>query len=262
MEKLEIKDVNKENVEDLIYLCIPPDKKDDPFFIEGAKVKRRWVNKALEKYGSIAKLAYLNSKPVGMIQYQPKPDEKLVEITCIFVPNKENLRKGIGKTLLKSLLDDMRKPKPYFNNDIPLALVTWAFEVPGLYPQHEFYRKMGFKQVSKDEPFLLYYPLKEGFVYIPKSKEYIPQEEDKGKILIFYDPSCPFCIYFLEKKKELVKEVAPEVPTRIINLFEEPEEVEKRGKISFCIVNGKPIKSFFMDKENFQKEVKEALKHG
>ena len=77
-----------------------------------------------------------------MIQYQPKPDEKLVEITCIFVPNKENLRKGIGKTLLKSLLDDMRKPKPYFNNDTPLALVTWAFEVPGLYPQHEFYRKM------------------------------------------------------------------------------------------------------------------------
>jgi len=47
-----------------------------------------------------------------MIQYQPKPDEKLVEITCIFVPNKENLRKGIGKTLLKSLLDDMRKPNP------------------------------------------------------------------------------------------------------------------------------------------------------
>jgi len=115
---------------------------------------------------------------------------------------------------------------------------------------------------KKDEPFLLYYPLKEGFVYIPKSKEYIPQEEDEGKILIFYDPSCPFCIYFLEKKKELVKEVAPEVPTRIINQFEEPEEVEKRGKISFCIVNGKPIKSFFMDKENFQKEVKEALKHG
>jgi len=54
VEKLEIKDVNKEVVEDLIYLCIPPDKKDDPFFIEGAKVKRRWANKALEKYGSIA----------------------------------------------------------------------------------------------------------------------------------------------------------------------------------------------------------------
>jgi len=27
VEKLEIKDVNKENVEDLIYLCVPPDKK-------------------------------------------------------------------------------------------------------------------------------------------------------------------------------------------------------------------------------------------
>ena len=130
-----------------------------------------------------------------MIQYQPKPEEKLIEITCIFVPEKENLRKGIGKALLNALMNEMKKPKPYFDNEIPFALITWAFQVPGRYPQHEFYKRMGFKQVSKDEPFLLYYPLKQDYIYTPKDKEYIPQEEDKGMALIFYNPSCPFCIY-------------------------------------------------------------------
>ena len=42
MRKIEIKDVDSENVEDLINLCIPSDKRDDPLFIEGARVKKRW----------------------------------------------------------------------------------------------------------------------------------------------------------------------------------------------------------------------------
>ena len=129
-----------------------------------------------ERYRGFAKLAYPDGKPVGLIQYLPKPDEKLVEITCIFVLEEENLRKGISKALLHAIMDEMRKPKPYLNDEAPLGLVTWAFQVPGRYPQHEFYRKMGFKQASGDDPFLLYYPLREGFVYAPKDREYVPQE--------------------------------------------------------------------------------------
>jgi len=261
MEELEIKDVTKESIDDIVNLCIPPDKTEDPLFIEGIRVKSRWANRVVEKYGSIGKLAYIDAKPVGMIQYLPRPEEKLVEITCIFVPEKEVLRKGVGKSLLKALIADMNQPKPYFGHDTPLALVTWAFQVPGWYPQHEFYSKMGFKKVREDDPFLLYYPIKEGFVYAPKKEKYIPQEEDRGRATIFYDPSCPWCIYFSEKIKESIREVAPAVSMRMINQFEEPEEVKKRGKAPFCIVNQKPIETFFLDKENFQREVKEALKY-
>ena len=261
MVEVEIKDVSLENIDHLINLCIPPDKKNDPLFIEGMKVKRRWAVKALERYGSIAKLAYLNLKPVGLIQYQPKIEEKLVEIACIFVPEEENLRRGIGKSLLNALMEEVKKPKPFFDNDIPFALVTWAFEVPGRYPQHKFYQKMGFKRVREDDPFLLYYPIKEGYVYRPKEEKFNPQEEDKGKTLIFYDPSCPFCMYFSEQIKQSIREVAPDIPIRTINMFEEEEEVKKRGRVPYCAVNGKPITTFFMDKENFQKEVKEALRN-
>jgi len=45
----------------------------------------------------------------------------------------------------------------------------------------------------------------------------------------------------------------------MINMFEEKEEVEKRGEVPYCAVNGKPIKTFFMDKENFKREAREAL---
>ena len=124
MVNIEIRDVDRESIDQLINLCVPLDKKDDPLFIEGVKVKRRWAVKVLEKYGSIAKLAYLNSKPVGLIQYQPKVEEKLVEVTCIFVPEEEYLRKGIGKSLLNALIEEAKKPKPFFGNDVPFALVT------------------------------------------------------------------------------------------------------------------------------------------
>jgi len=237
------------------------DKKGDRYFIEGAEVKKRWAIEMLKKFGSFAKIAYLNGKPAGIIQYQLRPDERLVVIDCIFVPEKENLRKGIGKTLFQSLLDDMQRPKLYFGDDTPSGFVISAFQVPGRYPQSEFFKRMGFKQACEDYPSLLYYSLKKDFVYKPKTRSYIPQEEDKGRALIFYNPNCPFSMYFSEKIKELVIEVAPDIPVRMINEFEEADEVAKRGNVSLCIVNQRPIQSFFFDKENFQKEVKEALKN-
>ena len=258
-EKLTIRNVNSENIDQLISLCISPDKKDDPLFLKGMNVKKKWATQAIKRYGYIAKLAYLDSKPVGLVQYQPNSEGRLVEIGCIFVPEKENLRKGIGESLLGALIQEMKKPQQAFNNNVPLAFVTWAFQVPGRYPQHEFYQKMGFKKAKEDDPFLLYYPIKKGYVYRPKDKKFIPQKEDRGKAIIFYDPSCPFSIYFSEKIKESVREVAPDIPIRMVNKFEEIEEVKKRGQVPACAVNGKPIKTFFADKENFQKEVKGAI---
>ncbi|MBS7617501.1 GNAT family N-acetyltransferase [Candidatus Bathyarchaeota archaeon] len=248
-----------DDVDSLIYFCIPPEKRNDRFFIEGADVKRAWVRKSLEMFGSIAKMAYLDSTPVGLIQYQPKPKKRLLEITCIFVPDKRNQRRGIGKALLNALIEDVKKPRGFFDCKPPLAVVTWAFQVPGYYPQNEFYLKMGFKKVREDDPFLLYYPLEEEYVYQPEEAVFIPQAEDKGRALIFYDPSCPFCMYFAEHIKNLIRDVAPSLPVRMVNMFEEVEEVEKRGQVPQCAVNGKAINASFMDRENFQKEVREAL---
>jgi N-acetylglutamate synthase-like GNAT family acetyltransferase len=260
MEKLEIRNVSFDNIDHLISLCIPTERSNDPEFIEGAAVKREWAAKTLKQCGSIGKLAYLNSKPVGLIQYRLDSEQKIVEIGCILVPEKVNLRKGIGKSLFKAMMKDVKGPQRLFKNEAPKALVTRAFGVPGRYPQHEFYQRMGFRRVKEDDPLLLYYPLKKGYVYQPKGEEYVPQRGDKRKALIFYDPSCPFGINFANAVERLIREVASDIPIRKINEFEESEEVRKRGKVPVCVVNGKAIQTFFMDKENFQKEVKRALR--
>ncbi|MBS7608375.1 GNAT family N-acetyltransferase [Candidatus Bathyarchaeota archaeon] len=259
MEFCKIKDVEPEEIDVLINLCVPPERRAFPSFVEGAAVKRNWARKSIEMFGSIAKIAYLNDYPAGLIQYQPRIEEKILEITCIFVPEMRNQQRGVGKALLKALVEDARKPKPYFGDASPLALVTWAFGVPGYYPQNMFYLKMGFKKAVENNPFLLYHPIKEGYVYQPKTGRYIPQPEDKGKALIFYDPSCPFCMYFTEQIKAAISEVAPNLPIRTVNMFEEQDEVNKRGQVPLCAVNGKPVTTFFLDKENFQREVIEAL---
>ncbi|NMC68225.1 MAG: GNAT family N-acetyltransferase [Spirochaetales bacterium] len=124
MERIEVKDVDAHNVEDLIKFCIPIEKRENTLFLEGEKVKKRWLTSVMKRYGSFAKLAYLKGKPAGMIQYQPKLDKKLMVITCIFVSEKEFFRKGIGKALLNAFLDEMKEPKPYFGNDVPFAIIT------------------------------------------------------------------------------------------------------------------------------------------
>ncbi len=257
---IEIKDVQEENIFDLINLCIPKDKKDDSLFIEGFNKKFRWCKDILNKYNFFAKIAYVNRKPKGLIQYLIKPEENIVEIKCIFVSEEEFLRKGIGKSLLFSLMNDFEKPNKFFNNEKPGGFINFPIDIPGRYTQSEFFKRYGFIEKIQNEFRYLFYPIKENFTYSLKESEYRPQICDKGKAIVFYDPSCPFCIYFSNKIIQILKDINSKIEIRLINQFEEKIEVEKRGKIYNCIVNQIPIKTFFLDIENFKKEVLDALK--
>lgn len=256
----QIKDVIKENLDSFIKLCIPSDKIKDRLFIKGIKKKKIWAEKILKKYGNFAKVAYKDDKPVGFIQYILKEEEKIVEIRCIFIPEKENLRKGIGKKLLFSLIDDVITKNSISSGMLFNALINYPIDIPNWFKESEFFKKYGFKEILLDGLSCLYYPLKENYIYKPKEEAYIPLDEDKGKALIFYDPACPFSIYFSESIEKIIKNINASIKIRHINLFEESIEISKRGKFYNVIVNKIPIKSFFLDKENFEKEVKEALK--
>ncbi len=115
-----------------------------------------------------------------------------------------------------------------------------------------------------EDPDFLYYPLEEGFIYQPvkeKGAEYIPQEEDKDKVLLVHGPSyCSFSYFFLKMTEQTIKEIAPGIPIRWIDSWKEPEEIRKRGNIEGCIVNAKAIKSLVLDRVGFKKEATEALK--
>ena len=117
-----------------------------------------------------------------------------------------------------------------------------------------------------DDPDLLYYPLRPGFVYRPpeaRGPAYIPQAEDKDRAVFIYGPApCPFAYVFLKRAEQVVRKVAPWLPVRWIDASTEPEEVRKRGGVTGCIVNAVPIRSPVLDEGRFRADVLEALKGG
>jgi len=54
---------------------------------------------ALQKWGLFAKMAYQDNISIGLIQYKPIPEERIVYIDCIFVPEKDCWQKGIATQL-------------------------------------------------------------------------------------------------------------------------------------------------------------------
>jgi GNAT superfamily N-acetyltransferase len=267
MDEINVKDATKEDVDDLCWVCVSPEKRDDPDWIRGVADKKKWAVEALAEWGPFAKVAYLNGSPAGMIQYRPSPEEQVVRIDCIYVPVRSHWGKGIAGRLLRRLMEDVQKPMSWFDSKRPLGLVTKTF--PGgaaeQYTAREFFTRKGFRQIGED-PDYLYYPLQPGFVYKPvpkKEASYIPQDEDKGKVVIISGPDyCPATYaYFLKRMERYIREIDPGVSIRWIDSSEEPQEVRERNVgVSDCIVNAKLIKSYVLDKDNFQKEVKAAFK--
>lgn len=76
MDEIDIKDLAEENIEDLCQVCVPPEKRDDPDFIKGVEERKKWAAEMLQKWGSVAKVAYQGGAPVGIIQYKPIPEER------------------------------------------------------------------------------------------------------------------------------------------------------------------------------------------
>jgi GNAT superfamily N-acetyltransferase len=267
MDEIEIRDVAEQNVEDLCRVCVLPELRDDPDWIRGAADKKKWALKMLPKWGPFAKVAYLNGSPAGMIQYRPLPEERVVHIDCVYVVARDSWRKGIATRLLISLLEDVKEPMKWFDDRRPLALVTRTFpgEAPGQYTAREFFTRRGFRQIGED-PDHLYYPLKTGFVYRPVEKKkvgYMPQEEDKSKVVIISGPDwCPATYpYFLRRTEKYIREMYPGVPVRWIDSSEEPEEARKRNVgVGDCIVNSRLMPSYVLDKDSFEKEVRAVLK--
>ncbi|MEO0068956.1 MAG: GNAT family N-acetyltransferase [candidate division WOR-3 bacterium] len=267
MASVEVKDVTLENIIDLCLVCVPEEKRNDPDWQRGIEEKRTWAVKMLERIGSFAKVAYIDETPAGMIQYHPLPEQEVVEIDCIYVHEKRFWRKGAGNALLGALIEEMKKPIRWFENRPAKGLIVHPFpgESEGQLSARDFFTHKGFKPVGDDRN-ILFLSLQEGFVYQPKTKiprNYQGQAEDKGRVLIFCGPNnCPAAYpFFLKRMERYIREVDSKVPIDYVDISLEPDFVRKRNAdYGDCVVNGKLIKAFVLDKDGFQEEVKAALK--
>lgn len=90
---------------------------------------------------------------------------------------------------------------------------------------------------------------------------YIPQEEDAGRVLILHGPSfCPWTYPFLVMAAQAIATIAPHLPPRWIDRAVEPDEIARRGGYEGIVVNCCPIRSFVLDREEFEEEVRRALR--
>ena len=264
MEEIQICNPACSNLRDLAGLCVPVEELANPIFQRGKERKEIWSREMMKKGIPFVKLGYSRGELAGFIHFEPIPEEEAVNIQCIFVPQEKHQKKGVATRLLEAVIRDMRKPQTWNNNRPAKTLRTYAFSTgnPSFLSQEEFYRRRGFRQTGED-PLSLYLPLEEEYTHTPSARppSYVFQQEDAGTVLILHGPSfCPWDYFFNLKAERSLCEIAPALPVRWIDRATEPEEIEKRGGYQGIVVNGQPILSFVLYREEFRREVEKALK--
>ena len=264
MLKIKVVDVSCENVDDAISVCPPTRAKlrSDVNVEKGLEIRRKWLLDLYRDVGPCAKIAYVDNKPVGMIQHSPlhkvpyfKTKRKdVLYIHCIYV--KRNVRNcGIGSSLFKSLISDMERPSKLFEWRQCRMLSTTARERYG-FTQVSYFKTKGFIETGGNVDAGLVYPLSKTGVKesldIPRSEPVSIQEQG---VKIFFNPSCHMCKYMNENIKANIREVNATIEIEECNLWTHSEEAIRRGITSVATyINGKPVLP--MPPQGFWKTIK------
>ena len=251
LSKIKVVDVSDENVDDALLVCPPTRAKlrGNKNVKKGLEIRKNWLLDLYGEIGPCAKVAYLDNEPVGMIQHTPlhkipyfKTERRdVLYIHCIYV--KRDVRnRGIGSTLLASLIDDMEKPNKLFEWRQCRMIRTTARERYG-FTQVSYFKTKGFTETGGSIDAGLIYPLsKTGFkesLDIPSSEPVSIQEQG---VKIFFNPSCHMCKYMNENIKANIREVNVTIEIAECNLWTHFEEAIRRGITSVATyVNGKPV---------------------
>jgi len=259
--KVEIVDLCTENVDDCLLVC-PLEKRDDEHVITGLEIRKNWLLDLYTEVGPCAKIAYLNDKPVGMIQYTPlhkipyfKTERRdVLYIHCIYV--KRNIRnRGVGSTLLHALINDMKRPNKLFDRGECRMLATTARERYG-FTQVSYFKSKGFLKTRGSIDAGLIYPLMktslEQGLDIPQTKPLNIQEDG---VKIFFSPTCHMCKYMNENIKARIREVNPTIEIEECNLWVKYQEAISRGITSVATyIRGRPILP--MDPQEFWETIR------
>jgi len=126
------KDLTEKNFDDLRGICKGCIYWENPELFESeaehghaVMEKRNWFIKTLKQFGTCGKIVYDGEKPIGFAQYGPasalpntlryesgppsQVESGAVFLSCLFIWDEAYRRKGIGITLLKNIIEDLRK---------------------------------------------------------------------------------------------------------------------------------------------------------
>lgn len=255
---IEVRDIDKIGLDELDDLFFTEKKLGDPLIVEGNLVWKKWMRNNLEKYNSIGKVAYLDSKIVGIIQYIPKPEQKVVEIKWIFVDGPKS-NEDIKESLLKETIKEFKRPKSYFGHEKAKGLVTYFNSLLRSYKDENFYQKNGFRPLSEEDGNLLYYPLREDSNFLPDSAN-LPVDESNGdEVLVLCNPINPYCLKEALDTLREVRKMAPNLSIKLFAIVDESKELNHAFSIPVSlVVNNSILDSSSIDSEDFLGELRSA----
>lgn len=261
--RIRIEDLSESNINDLIQICSSRHL-SDAVHVEGVKIKKRWLLEMLRKLGPVAKIAYLDDKPVAQVLYCPEDSKPaslnkrkgVLDILCLYNPTPAAQKLGVGTKLLQSVIKDAKQGKTCLGKEKCAFILAKAFNTGELFPLSEFYRKNGFLKTESDDS--LYFPIKGNYERSKPVAEYEPLLDDKNRAIVFFSPQCQFSYQFAVQVSKIIRDVAPTITIVLMNEDENPEEFLKR-KGHALVVNATSIRAFFMETEKFREEIRQAL---
>jgi len=269
MAAITLQEFGEDNIDDLIRICSPLDPESGELRT-GIAIRREWLMSMFSKYGSIAKIAYIEDDPVAEIMFYPeKADPSVwgrrdysVYLHCLYNPNKATQRLGVGRSLMDALIKQCtigtgscRGCKLIaadgFDTGIGLSLI-------------DFYRRFGFTEISGEDGQALWGGTSMHLVLSQpvQSRPHLPfvsLQEDRGHAVVFYSPACQFSYQFAAKTAHMISETEPELKVNLINRWQQPDEYLKRGA-RWAIVDGREVTSSPMDGAAFRKEIRKILR--
>jgi hypothetical protein len=202
------------------YFCCLEDWSDD--MKEAGNNKNEWFYKMRDK-GLRVKIAVVDEKPCGMIQYIPVEHstiegKNLYFITCIWVHgHKKGIgnqqKKGLGKALLQTAEQDVKSMNKK-------GIAAWGISLP-FWMKASWFKKQGYKKIDKNGmAVLLWKPFTEDAVppcWI-REKKRPPKTEGKVTVTSFYNGWCQVQNIVHERAKRASREfgdavVFQEIPT-------------------------------------------------
>ncbi len=217
---MEIIDLNEKYLQD--FFCCLEDWSEE--MKEAGDHKETWYHKMKEK-GLGVKIALVEDKPVGMIQYIPVEyssieGQDLYFINCIWVHGHKpgvgnHQHKGIGKALLQAAEEDIRRRGKK-------GVAAWGIALP-FWMRAAWFKKQGYRKTDKSGiAVLLWKPFSadaEPPHWIKKKKK---PGKVKGKVAVysFVNGWCPSCNIVHERAKRIAAEFGDKVLFQEINTFD------------------------------------------
>ena len=214
---------------------------------EGGNHKEIWFRRMKEK-GLRVKLALIDGRAVGMIQYVPiehafAEGRDLYFIHCIWVHGHKNKgvgdhrKKGIGTALLAAAEDDARTLGAQ-------GMVAWGVSLP-VFMRASWFRKHGYRKVDKNSiAQLLWKPFTEGAVAPKWIREKKKPESTPGKVTVssFKNGWCPAMNMIHERAKRAAAEFGEAVDFKAVDTSDRAAFLEW-GIADALFIDGKAVRT-------------------